>query len=93
MNKQRKIFQRILTGSKNIRFADFVAVIEAFGFVLLRISGSHHIFSHPHVPQTISAQPDQNNQAKSYQLKQFVKLVEKYALEFVEDENDREELE
>lgn len=80
MTKKSKILKKILSGSKNVRFAEFVALIEAFGFTLERITGSHHIFSHPDVPQTISAQPDQNNQAKPYQMKQFVKLIEKYSL-------------
>jgi predicted RNA binding protein YcfA (HicA-like mRNA interferase family) len=80
MVKAQKILQKALSGSKNIRFGDFVKLIEAFGFVLERISGSHHIFSHPDVPQTISAQPYSNNQAKPYQIKQFLKIVEQYEL-------------
>lgn len=84
--KARKILEKALAGSRNIRFGDFVKLIEAFGFVLERITGSHHIFSHPDVPQTISAQPDKNNQAKAYQMKQFLKLVEKYELSLDEED-------
>ncbi len=79
MVKAKKILQKALAGSKNIRFDDFVKLIEAFGFVLERVTGSHHILSHPDVPQTISVQPV-NNQAKPYQIKQFLKIVEKYEL-------------
>jgi predicted RNA binding protein YcfA (HicA-like mRNA interferase family) len=75
-----KILKKILAGSRNIRFDDFVKLIEAFGFALERITGSHHIFSHPDVPQSISAQPDKNDQAKPYQIMQFLRLVEKYEL-------------
>lgn len=89
MTKKDKLLKKILSGSKNVRFAEFTALIEAFGFTLERISGSHHIFSHPDVPQTISAQPDHTGQAKPYQMKQFVKLIEKYnlSLEGQETEN------
>lgn len=93
MVKKRKLLKKILSGSKNIRFADFVTLIEAFGFTLERITGSHHIFFHPDVPQTISAQPDQNGQAKPYQIKQFIKLAEKYNLRLQDDlgEDDTED--
>src|SRR5258707_11467900 len=63
MVKKRILFKKLLSGSKNVWFEEFVALIEAFGFTLERISGSHHIFAHPAVPQTISTQSDQNGQA------------------------------
>lgn len=88
MVKKRKLLKKVLAGSRNIRFAEFTALLEAFGFRLERISGSHHIFSHPNVPQTISVQSDQNGQAKPYQLKQFTKLVEKYNLSLEEETRD-----
>jgi hypothetical protein len=43
MNK-RKLFRKILAGSSNVRFDDLVTVVEAFGFHLSRVNGSHHIF-------------------------------------------------
>jgi predicted RNA binding protein YcfA (HicA-like mRNA interferase family) len=88
MVKKSKILKKVLSGSKNIRFAEFTALIEGFGFTLERISGSHHIFSHPQVAQAVSVQPDQNGKAKPYQLKQFTKLVEKYDLELIEEGGD-----
>ena len=44
---QRKLFKRILRGARNVRFADLVALVEAFGFRLSRVSGSHPIFVTP----------------------------------------------
>jgi len=46
MNK-RKLLQKALAGSKNIRFGEMVALVDGFGFRLARVSGSHHIFEHP----------------------------------------------
>jgi YcfA-like protein. len=54
--KQKKILERALSGSKNIRFDDMVSLVEAFGFHLSRINGSHHIFVHPHVPELVNLQ-------------------------------------
>jgi len=88
MVKKRKLLRKILSGSKNVRFNEFVALIEAFGFSLDRISGSHHIFSHPGVPQSISVQADENGQAKPYQVRQFTKLVEKYSLRLEDEAED-----
>ena len=78
MNK-RKLLQKALTGSKNIRFSEMVALVEAFGFRLSRVSGSHHIFVHPQVPELVNLQ-DVGGKAKPYQIRQFLKLVERYNL-------------
>jgi predicted RNase H-like HicB family nuclease/predicted RNA binding protein YcfA (HicA-like mRNA interferase family) len=43
MNRH-KILQKILSGSKNIRFSDMVKLVQGFGFKLSRTDGSHHIF-------------------------------------------------
>ena len=82
--KSRKVLQKILSGSKNIRFADAVLLIEAFGFTLSRVNGSHHIFQHPDVREAVNLQ-DVNGQAKPYQIRQFLKIVERYDLR-LEDE-------
>ena len=46
----------VLGGSRNVRFADMQSLVEAFGFTLARVSGSHHIFSHPDVPELVNLQ-------------------------------------
>ena len=84
MSKQRKTLQRILAGSKNIRFSDMMSLVEAFGFRLSRTEGSHHIFVHPDVPVLVNLQ-DVKGQAKPYQVRQFLKLVERYSLMLEED--------
>jgi predicted RNA binding protein YcfA (HicA-like mRNA interferase family) len=79
MNEQ-KLLEKILSGSKNIRFNDFVGLVEAFGFDLSRVRGSHHIFEHPDVPELLNLQ-NSKGQAKPYQIRQFLQLVERYSLE------------
>jgi predicted RNA binding protein YcfA (HicA-like mRNA interferase family) len=62
MSKKRKLLEKILTGSKNIRFDELVTLVGAFGFTLSRINGSHHIFTHPEVPEIVNLQ---NKQGKA----------------------------
>jgi predicted RNA binding protein YcfA (HicA-like mRNA interferase family) len=85
--KARKTLERILSGSRNVRFDDFAALLEAFGFVLKRIRGSHHIFKHPDVPEILSVQPSSDNQTKPYQLQQFLKMIEEYDLRLDDDKD------
>jgi predicted RNA binding protein YcfA (HicA-like mRNA interferase family) len=75
----RKTLRLILQGSHNIRFGDFTRLVEAFGFRLARTSGSHHLFTRPGIPEAVNLQTYQG-EAKPYQIRQFLKLVEKYGL-------------
>ncbi len=78
MNK-RKLLEKVQSGSKNIRFAEMLALVEAFGFRLARVSGSHHIFVHHHVAELVNLQ-EVDGKAKPYQIRQFLRLVERYNL-------------
>lgn len=76
---RKKVLKKILAGSKNVRFSDMVNLVEGFGFSLSRTDGSHHIFSRPSVPELVNLQ-NIKGQAKPYQIRQFLKLVEKHDL-------------
>jgi predicted RNA binding protein YcfA (HicA-like mRNA interferase family) len=84
MVKKRQILLKALSGSKNIRFSEMIALVEAFGSHLSRVNGSHHIFAHPDVDELVNLQ-EESGKAKPYQVKQFLQLVEQYDLE-LEDE-------
>ena len=76
----RRLLARIARGDvANVSFADMRRLVEAFGFELRRTSGSHHVFVHPDVRELVNVQ-DVRGQAKPYQVRQFVRLVERYAL-------------
>jgi predicted RNA binding protein YcfA (HicA-like mRNA interferase family) len=83
--KKQKLLLKLLTGSKNIRFSEMVTCLEAFGFVLSRTNGSHHIFIHPDIPELINLQ-EVNGKAKPYQIRQFLQIIERYNLQMKEDE-------
>jgi len=57
-----------------------VDLVESFGFRLARSRGSHRIFVHREVPELLSLQ-EVNGQAKPYQIRQFMTLVERHGLQ------------
>lgn len=83
--KKRKLLLKLLSGSKNVRFSEAVAIAEAFGFRLDRVNGSHHIFVHPKIPELLNLQ-DLKGKAKPYQVKQLLQLAEIHNLQ-LEDES------
>lgn len=78
--RKRKLLQRILANPHNVAFGDMIGLVEAFDFRLSRVSGSHHIFVHTTVRELVNLQ-NVSGQAKPYQVRQFLKLVEQYNLE------------
>lgn len=82
--KRRKLLRRIVQNMKNIKFTDFVNLVEGFGFKLDRVSGSHHIFKHPEIPELLNLQ-EVHGEAKPYQIRQFLRLTERYALSLEDD--------
>jgi len=81
--KKQKILQKILNNPNKVRFLEVKSIVEVFGFNLSRISGSHHIFTRSDVSEIVNLQ-NVNGQAKPYQVKQFLSLVERYNLEFID---------
>ena len=84
MAKRQKTLAKVLSGSKNIAFSEFVLLVEGFGFRLSRVSGSHHIFTHANIKKLVNLQ-EVRGQIKPYQVRQFMNLVERYNLT-LEDE-------
>jgi predicted RNA binding protein YcfA (HicA-like mRNA interferase family) len=84
--KRKKLLKRLSEGHlRNVAFGDMVTMVEGFGFRLVRTSGSHHIFAHPDVAELVNLQ-DVKGEAKPYQIRQFLRLVEKYNLRLEEEE-------
>jgi predicted RNA binding protein YcfA (HicA-like mRNA interferase family) len=79
MTRSKKTFEKILNGTKSIRFEDFTTLAEAFGFELIRIAGSHHIYTHTSVTRPLNIQK-RKNEAKPYQIKQFMDMIEEFGL-------------
>ena len=78
MNAQ-KILAKAIASPANVRFAEMQRLVEAFGFRLLRISASHHIYGRAGTSEQLNLQ-NVAGKAKPYQIGQFLKLVERYNL-------------
>ena len=76
---KRKLFQRIVNNPRNVRFETLTMLATSFGFKLVRIQGSHHIFSHSQIDEIINLQ-DIQGMAKPYQVRQLLGLIERYNL-------------
>ena len=63
---------------------DLASALSRLGYEVTRQAGSHHIFSHPHVPQLANLQ-DVRGEAKPYQIRQVLRLVERYNLTLEDD--------
>ena len=84
MNR-RKLLRRLAGGAvRNVAFRDMVSLVEGFGFTLVRVSGSHHIFAHPGISELMNLQ-NVGGEAKAYQIRQFLRLVERYDMTLEED--------
>ena len=68
----------------NVSFSDARTLAEALGFELKRTTGSHHVFACPGVPELLNLQ-EVRGQAKPYQLRQLLRLIERYALTLKEE--------
>lgn len=80
MTKPDKLYQQLLaSSSRTISFRDFERLLRAFGFELDRTVGSHRQYVHPAVPRSFPVQPT-GKDAKRYQMREFLELVERYAL-------------
>lgn len=83
--RPRKLLKRTVGSPHNVRFRDLLALARALGFRIARTEGGHHILTYPGIPELLNLQ-DVKGQAKPYQVKQLLQLVERYNLRLGEDE-------
>ncbi len=77
---ERKLLRRLARGEvANVAFGDLCGLAEKLGFELRRVSGSHHVFVHPDISELVNLQSIRG-QAKPYQVRQLMRLVERYDL-------------
>jgi predicted RNA binding protein YcfA (HicA-like mRNA interferase family) len=62
-----------------ISFREFEALLEAFGFRVARISGSHRIYRNERLRRSLSVQPD-GKDAKAYQVRMLLAIIDEFGL-------------
>ncbi|MFN0011528.1 MAG: type II toxin-antitoxin system HicA family toxin [Phycisphaerales bacterium] len=78
--KPRKLLIRIQFSQHNVRFTDFERLVVELGFVRVDGQGSHRTYEHSrHKQARLNLQPV-NGEAKPYQVRQLLKVIEEYDL-------------
>jgi predicted RNA binding protein YcfA (HicA-like mRNA interferase family) len=81
--------QRLLLRAYNnpaaLSFHELHRLVEAYGFRLARVNGSHHIYAREGTAQLVNLQSVKGN-AKPYQVRQFLQLVERLGLSMETDQ-------
>ena len=81
----KKLLTRLTNGHhKNVSFSDFTNLVEAFGFRLDHIKGSHRLYLHRYTKDGLNLQ-SMDGEAKPYQIKQFLEMIDEYSLTMKED--------
>lgn len=78
MNKER-LFEELKKNPKDIRFERLCKIVESFGFRFRGGKGSHRIYIRDGIKELLNFQ-NVSGKAKPYQVKEFIKIVEKYGL-------------
>lgn len=77
--KPEKLWEQIQNNLHNVRFNDFCRLVEWFGFLHKGGRGSHQTYFHPQIRQILDLQP-LGGEAKPYQIRQFLRLIQQYDL-------------
>jgi len=80
--KKREIYEKLKQWPANIRFEEICKIALDFGFRYRGGNGSHRIFVREGIREILNFQ-NVNGLVKPYQVRQFIKIIEKYKL--VED--------
>lgn len=80
MTQIEKLYDRLLASPRqSLSFRDFEKLLNAFGFILARTKGSHRQYVHSTIPRPFPVQPT-GKDAKPYQVREFLELIEEYSL-------------
>ena len=73
------IYRELKERVTDVRFEELCQAAESFGFKFKGGKGSHRIFVREGIKELLNFQ-DVKGKAKPYQVRQFIKLIEKYSL-------------
>jgi predicted RNA binding protein YcfA (HicA-like mRNA interferase family) len=75
-----------MNNPQGLRFSEFTALIESFGFELDRQRGSHCLFVREDVREFVNVQPRADGKANRAQVTDFLSLIQRHSLHLEEDE-------
>ena len=77
---KHELLEELKANPKKVRFVRVCKIAVAFGFQTRKSSGSHRVFFKDGIREILNFQ-NENGWAKPYQVKQFIKIIEKYELQ------------
>lgn len=83
MTKKEKLIDRIRNNPKGVRFEDACKLAMLYGFEEKGGKGSHRVFAKKGVKEIINFQ-NVGGEAKPYQVRQLLMIIERYGLKEVE---------
>ncbi|PSB18952.1 type II toxin-antitoxin system HicA family toxin [Phormidesmis priestleyi ULC007] len=83
MSRREKLRSRLKNNPNNAIFSDIWKLLEQEGFVLDRITGSHHIFTKDEITFVV---PVHNNKVKTIYVKRVIELIDQTEVQENEEE-------
>lgn len=71
--------EELKANPKKVRFMRLCQIAEAFGFETRKGKGSHRVYFRDGIWELLNFQ-NEDGRAKAYQVRQFIKVIEKYNL-------------
>jgi len=77
---RKKRLEELKANPKKVRFTRLCQIAEAFGFKTRKGTGSHRVYFRDGICELLNFQ-NEDGWAKAYQVRQFIKIIEKYNLQ------------
>jgi predicted RNA binding protein YcfA (HicA-like mRNA interferase family) len=90
MSKRDKLRRKLRNNPKGVKFSDLEALLLRFGFVLVRITGSHHMFRHHDEGEKLVI-PVHGNHVKPEYVIEVIDILDVIFPEVTDDEESDDE--
>lgn len=85
MTNRRELYRKLKEKPTNVRFEELCKTAKLFGFKFKGGKGSHRIFARQGIKELLNFQ-NVGGKVKPYQVRQFIKVIEKYNLVEIDGE-------
>ena len=75
-----ELLEELKENPRKVRFARLCKIAEDFGFKTRKGAGSHRVYFREEIQEILNFQ-NEGGWAKAYQVRQFIKVIEKYNLQ------------
>ena len=80
MSAIQKLYKAIRNNPRNVTFADLVRLLNAAGFEVDRVTGSHHVFKNDALPAVRITIHARGKDAVAYQVREVLEVIEQHRL-------------